>query len=160
MLFNNGNNRPGIPHSTADEIVLPSGSDGRYRLDGSSPLKPDQPHWSYAAPLKSEMFSMILSGAQRLPNGNTLICAGASGTLLEVTPGGEQVWKYVNPVHGHFAGERRPGRASKTARGGLNPVNNALFRAYRYGADFPGLRGKVLQPENALADIYPAEQMH
>ena len=40
----------------------------------------------------------FISGRQRLPNGNTLICSGANGTLFEVTPEKEIVWKYVNPV--------------------------------------------------------------
>src|SRR5262249_31013449 len=36
----------------------------------------------------------------RLPNGDTLICSGANGTLTEVTPDREMVWKYVNPANG------------------------------------------------------------
>jgi hypothetical protein len=39
-------------------------------------------------------------GAQRLSNGNTLICSGINGTLFEVTPDKETVWKYVNPTKG------------------------------------------------------------
>ena len=35
---------------------------------------------------------------KRLANGNTLICSGANGTVFEVTPQKEIVWKYVNPV--------------------------------------------------------------
>ena len=38
-----------------------------------------------------------ISGSERLPNGNTLICSGASGRLFEVTTGGEVVWEYINP---------------------------------------------------------------
>ena len=34
-----------------------------------------------------------ISGAYRLPNGNTLICEGDFG-YWEVTPNGEVVWKY------------------------------------------------------------------
>ena len=41
---------------------------------------------------------MLISGAQRLPNGNTLICSGINGTVFEVTPEKEMVWKYVNPA--------------------------------------------------------------
>ena len=37
------------------------------------------------------------SGAQRLPNGNTLICEGMTGRLFEVTSVGEVVWEYVTP---------------------------------------------------------------
>ena len=59
---------------------------------------PDRPVWSYTAPKKDEFFSSFISGAQRLANGNTLICSGANGTVFEVTPEKEIVWKYVNPV--------------------------------------------------------------
>ena len=47
---------------------------------------------------KPDFFSSFISGAQRLANGNTLICSGANGTIFEVTPDKTIVWKYVNPV--------------------------------------------------------------
>ena len=55
---------------------------------------------------------MLISGTQRLPNGDTLICAGVSGTIFEVTPEKETVWEYVNPVRGGATGGRaaRPGQ--------------------------------------------------
>ncbi len=34
--------------------------------------------------------------AQRLPNGNTLICDGAKGHAIEVTPEKEIVWEWLN----------------------------------------------------------------
>jgi hypothetical protein len=43
-----------------------------------------------------------MSGANRLPIGNTLICESVSGTILEVTNERETVWKYANPVRGSF----------------------------------------------------------
>lgn len=42
-----------------------------------------------------EFFSIYISSAQRLPNGNTLIDEGATGRMFEVTPEGEIVWEYV-----------------------------------------------------------------
>ncbi|WGD35269.1 aryl-sulfate sulfotransferase [Olleya sp. YS] len=41
----------------------------------------------------TEMYSKIISGAVRLPNGNTLICEGDYG-FWEITAGGEIAWKY------------------------------------------------------------------
>jgi len=41
-------------------------------------------------------FSKVVGGAQRLPNGNTLITSGLRGILLEVTPDNEVVWEYLN----------------------------------------------------------------
>lgn len=155
LLFNNGNNRLGAPYSTADEIVPPVTADRRYSYQPSEAFEPEVAAWTYAAPVKTEMFSMVVSGAQRLPNGNTLICSGASGTLLEVTADHEVVWKYINPVSGNFLGARTQ-RGPGPGRGGLPPIHSALFRAYRYGADYAAFRGAALKPGQLLTEI--AEQ--
>lgn len=42
-------------------------------------------------------YSPFISSAQRLPNGNTLICEGDRGKIFEVTPELEIVWEYVVP---------------------------------------------------------------
>jgi hypothetical protein len=98
LIFNNGRRRIGGAHSSVDELVLPVGPDGRYEHKVGTAFGPDQPVWSYAAPKRSEFYAEFISGANRLPNGNTLICSGPNGTIFEVTPGKEIVWKYVNPV--------------------------------------------------------------
>jgi hypothetical protein len=68
--------------------------------------------WSYSAPKKADFFSSFISGAQRLSNGNTLICSGANGTIFEVTPEKAVVWKYINPVKssGRNGSPPQPGR--------------------------------------------------
>ncbi len=40
-------------------------------------------------------FSNLMSGAQRLPNGNTLITEADVGRIFEVTNSGEVVWEYA-----------------------------------------------------------------
>ena len=85
--------------------------------------------WTYQADPLVGFFSVGISGAQRLPNGNTLICEGVHGRMFEVTEGGEVVWEYINP----FFAEGRYGRS------------NGTFRAYRYAPDYPGLQGKSLR---------------
>jgi len=56
--------------------------------------------WSYSAAMEQKanytFYSHIISGAQRLPNGNTLICEGAFGRIFEVTEEGETVWEYIH----------------------------------------------------------------
>lgn len=42
-------------------------------------------------------YSPFISNAQRLPNGNTLICEGSNGRLIEVTKDLEVVWEYISP---------------------------------------------------------------
>ena len=75
-------------------------------------LRPAQTVWSYTAPKKSDFYSSFISGAQRLSNGNTLICSGANGTIFEVTPNKAIVWKYVNPVQdrARLGSPPRPGQ--------------------------------------------------
>ena len=74
--------------------------------------------WQYMDQSMFNFFSPYISGAQRLANGNTLICEGCQGRIFEVTTAGEVVWEYVNP---HFFDEAgRPG------------LNNWVFRAFRY----------------------------
>jgi hypothetical protein len=100
LVFNNGNGRTGGNYSSVDELALPVDAEGRYACKPGTAYGPDQPFWSYSAPKKSEFYSSFISGAQRLPNGNTLICSGANGTVFEVTADKEIVWKYVNPGKG------------------------------------------------------------
>ena len=66
---------------------------------------PDKAVWSYTAPNKKDFYSWFISGAQRLPNGNTLINSGATGVVFEVTSEHETVWKFANPF-------KNDGRAS------------------------------------------------
>jgi len=47
-----------------------------------------------AQPLR---FSPLISGVQRLPNGNTLITSGVLGQMIEVSPEKEIEWEFINP---------------------------------------------------------------
>ncbi len=76
--------------------------------------------WNYRDLPMQNFFSSYISGAQRLPNGNTLICEGCTGRLFEVTPGHHVVWEYVSPYF------------SQTPL--LGP-NNWVFRAFRYSRE-------------------------
>jgi hypothetical protein len=98
LVFNNGRRRPGGAHSTVDELVLPVGPDGRYEHKPGTAYGPDKPVWSYAAPKRADFYAEFISGTHRLPNGNTFICAGPTGTIFEVTPDKQVVWKYLNPA--------------------------------------------------------------
>lgn len=97
--------------------------------------KSNEIEWEYTADPPTDFFSSHISGAQRLPNGNTLICEGAKGRFFEVTPQSETVWEYVNPFYNMF------GRFGHT---------NMVFRAYRYGVDYPGLKGTGLDDINMI----------
>jgi len=111
---------------------LPNGDllifdNGPHRLDHALPFSrvievepgTKQIVWEYREKRESDFFSPRISNAQRLHNGNTLICEGDFGRLFEVTAGGEVVWEYVNP---YFAGPP-------------DAQHNRVFRAYRYSAE-------------------------
>lgn len=121
LLFNNGPDRPGGNSSSVDELALPVDSQGRYAFKPGTAYGPDRPVWSYAAPKKDEFYSSFISGAQRLANGNTLICSGANGTFFEVTPEKEIVWKYINPVKSGtpFGAPPRPGQIMSPVAGDM-----------------------------------------
>ena len=97
LVFNNGSKRQPEEYSSVDEFEPPTGKAGNYIRREHAPFGPDSALWSYTAPNKSDFFSWFISGAQRLPNGNTLINSGAQGIVFEVTPENEIVWKFVNP---------------------------------------------------------------
>ena len=56
--------------------------------------------WEYRDNPPFNFFSAYISGARRLPNGNTLITEGQPGRIFQVTLDGDVVWEYINP---HFA---------------------------------------------------------
>jgi hypothetical protein len=63
-----------------------------------------------------KFFSAYISNQQRLVNGNTLICEGGGGRIIEVTKEGDIVWEFISP----FAMESFFG------------ISNMTYRAYRY----------------------------
>jgi len=52
--------------------------------------------WEYHAEPKESFFSKTMSSAQRLPNGNTLICEAEKNRIFEITPEGEIVWDFIS----------------------------------------------------------------
>ena len=109
LVFNNGTARPDGSYSSVEELVLPVDADGKYASKPGAAYGPEKPCWSYTAPTKTDFYSFIIAGAQRLPNGNTLICSGAEGMIFELNAGMEVVWKYVDPDMGNAGGPNGPG---------------------------------------------------
>jgi hypothetical protein len=103
--------------------------------------------WKYSSVGNLVLFSHYGSSAQRLPNGNTLICATTRGYFVEVTATGEVVWEFINPV---------TATGIVPAIGDCLPMTNAVPRAYRYGADFAGFTGRSLTPGKLLTESGPA----
>jgi hypothetical protein len=53
--------------------------------------------WQYSSQPPEIFYSKSRGSAQRLPNGNTLICESDNGRVFEVTGQGEVVWMWLNP---------------------------------------------------------------
>ena len=100
LVFNNGMGRHDGSYSTVDEIVLPVNRMGLYDKEEFVAYGPEKATWTFQNSDKSSFFSMLISGAQRLPNGNTYVCSGNQGILFEVSPQGEILWQYKHPGGG------------------------------------------------------------
>ena len=144
MIFNNGNNRPAGKYSSVEIINPPTDVNGNYKFNISTLYGPLTQEWIYTANPAKSLYSSNISGAQRLANGNTLMCSGANGTITEVTATNEIVWKYIIPLANGVALTQ-----------GQSPLingkyENMAFRCYKYGEDFLGFVGKTLTAGNYL----------
>jgi hypothetical protein len=144
LVFDNGIFRPGGMYATVVEIKPPIDAAGGYPLKPGAAFGPAAPTWTYKD--STTLHSGIISGAERLPNGNTLVVSGQWGTFLEVTPAGKIVWKYVTPLDNE-----------KAVKQGTNipfdmppPIFNYVFKPRRYAPDYPGLKGKNLSPMGVI----------
>jgi len=133
LVYNNGQNRPGGNYSSVDVFTAPMDSAGNYVIGATDAFGPTALDWTYFT--DDSFYSPNISGANRLPNGNTLICEGAGGHIFEVDLAGTLVWDYQSPV-----------RSGGPITQGANANNTAVFRAYRIGTDAPGLVGRDLTP--------------
>ncbi len=103
--------------------------------------------WIYSSKRNTAFFSHIASGCQRLPNGNTLICASTEGHIFEVTNDGELVWEYFNPV-------TRQGDILEAMPDEI-PHTNPVWRAHRYTSGHPVLDGNDLTPKGTITGKKP-----
>ncbi|MBL4705854.1 MAG: aryl-sulfate sulfotransferase [Flavobacteriales bacterium] len=130
MLFNN---RLDSSTRSAVYVIAPDTTvTGEYALNAGL-FGPANASWSYDLP--PGLSSNILSGAQRLPNGNTLICSGRNGRYIEINELDTIVWKYVLPVT--FGAIIEQGNTDQS---------QFLFNSKRYSEDFSGFIGKNLTP--------------
>lgn len=92
-----------LPHmprmlDTGRILVFDNGSHRRYSRVLEIDPETEQIVWQYQGDPPDSFFSKWRGGAQRLPNGNTLITETDKGRAFEVTPSGELVWEFWNPV--------------------------------------------------------------
>lgn len=83
---------------------------------------------------REQFFSAHISGVAKLSDSNYLITEGAAGRIFEVDGRGSVVWEWISPFQVKQRGD----------------VCNWVFRAWRYDADYAGLAGRELRPEQHL----------
>ncbi len=155
LLFSNGHELPGNQrrYSSIDEITPPVNG-YRYRRPDNAAYPPAKPAWTYVADPPADFNAPIRSGAQRLPNGNTLIAHGPAGTIFQVTPDGKTAWKYIAPMHYYISPPQdAESPAPLTHEDGQGDIiQNTIYRAYWYPPDHPGLQTLDLAPGASLED--------
>lgn len=155
LVFNNGTRQGRRDFSTVDEFIPPLRGGGVYEQEEGLPFGPKRFHWTYRGSFRSER----ISGVQRLPNGNTLICSGVDGQLIEVTPENEIAWhfrlKQPNGLRNSTdivmrrrqldrEKRRTPGAFQSQGKGiARSERGAALFRAMRFASDHPAFAGRL-----------------
>jgi hypothetical protein len=124
---------PHDPTITPDGTLLIFDNGSRHPLQARSrvvevDMETNKIIWQYVPSPVFSMMSLHIAGAERLANGNTLICEGEAGRIFEVTRDCEICWEWISPFVLEFKG--------------IQAV--MLFRAHRYTVDGPELRGKKM----------------
>lgn len=133
LLYDNGGNAgygplmPGLPPVTSNKLREYS------RILEFDPVSLEVV-WEYMNPqaqfdsegncIEATLFSPFISSASRLPNGNTIVCQGSNGRIIELTPDKEIVWEYITPYLGPV--DPDVGRFGSTN----------VYRAYRFPASW------------------------
>ena len=171
LIFNNGARQPGPSFSSVIElnpydgpmergIYVPQTAAGYERLPVGGAMSSGvqsvskQVVWRFNANVPTSFYSMYISGVQRLPNGNTMVCPGAHGHIFEVTEGGEIVWEYINPV-GDRTGDDYG--IYKIMTDEVGAEFNSIYKCHRYSPGYAGLEGKDLTPRGYLTEIFAGE---
>ena len=136
LVFNNGNERPELIFaSTVEEIYLDQELNGFYVINEEGKFGQDTSLWTYPKELNPGFHSSRISGAQRLLNGNTLICNGQEGRFFEIDQNETIVWQYLNPID--FNGPSTQGN---------QPSNSNVFKIRRYNYDYPAFQDIDVHP--------------
>ena len=107
LVFNNGSNRTDGDYSSVDEFCYQADSCPAGVSEGELVS-------SYNEGASGNFYADHISGAQRLQNGNTLVCEGTTGRLFEYNSNDEVTWEYN--------------------------YGTEIFRATRFDSDYSGLQ--------------------
>lgn len=108
-VFDNGSGREDGKYSLVLELPLDFDRENGFAMDDDGRYLPVKPSWKYEAQPNTSFYSSFISGAERLPNGNTLICEGDDGRVFEVNGDGKIVWEYWNEHGSAEIGNKKSG---------------------------------------------------
>lgn len=134
LLFNNGTREGPNSRSKVMEFRLPL-ENGKYRRNPDGSFEEPDIVWVYSGTEGDPLRALRMSGAQRLPNGNTFISHGPDGRLMQVNREGEVVWEYWNEF----------GSLTSSSRSSMRTQNaKSLFKAWMY--PMPAIGSQILTP--------------
>jgi hypothetical protein len=138
-IFDNGSERP---EGKRSRVVVVN-------------TKTNEIEWKYESWDNGSFYSERQGAAQPLPNGNWFVTSSNNGHVFEVTKDGKIVWDFVNPIIGDRPMCTLHDDDKKVQIQHENYYSNMIHRAYRYGPDYPGLKGKDLKTGKKLAPDCP-----
>ncbi|MCI2228462.1 aryl-sulfate sulfotransferase [Polaribacter sp. MSW13] len=145
LLFNNGNGRS--PSFSEVFIIDPPKTNEVYDYTENSSFGPETPSYVYSdlSETPSPFYSPIVSSAQRLPNGNLLICEGVKGYFFEIDSDNNKVWEYYTPIN----------QIDGTISNQFDPSPNGMsFRALKYSKNYMAFNGRDLTPSSPIENNY------
>lgn len=142
IIFNNGNGRSPA-YSEVLIIDPPTTAPGVYEYNTLVPYGPTTIDYSFSDQTNdpSDFYSPIVSSAQRLPNGNILVCQGSTGRFFELNASDQIVWEYINPVHNNNG---TVSNQTETVSG------NTTFRAIKYSKTYDAFTGRDVTPGSPI----------
>lgn len=130
------------PNQTADCTVMIFDNGAHHPIQGRSRVievdpATDKILWQFAGDSCFSFRSLHIGGAEKLPNGNVMICEGECARLIEVNRDKEIVWEWISPFIHDFKGK----------------PNSQIFKARTYAADSPQLAGRDLSGDETCEKI-------
>ncbi len=139
LLFNNQvGSAQSQDFSTVNTLILPLDSNGLYP-EATGAYGPSSFYWTYTAPNPTDFYSGFISGSQRLPNQNTLICEGVNGRFFEIDSNENIVWEYISPLTANEPIEQEE-----------TPEGNQVFRCTRYPRNYAAFENQAMLPQGYI----------
>lgn len=125
------------PNETPDGNILIFDNGAHHPIQGRSRVievdrKTKKIVWQWSGDPVFSFRCLHIGGAEKLANGNYMVCEGECGRMIEVTPEKEICWEWVSPFEHDFKGK----------------PNIQIFKARTYAADSKELEGRDLSGES------------